>query len=69
MTQRQAGRCPECQKEAPREGNKSYPFCSSRCRDVDLGRWLREEYRVPTTPNERDLQELLDAAERPQGRE
>jgi endogenous inhibitor of DNA gyrase (YacG/DUF329 family) len=25
------------------------PFCSERCKLADLGRWLREEYRVPDT--------------------
>ena len=41
--------CPICQKPAaPRaENNPAYPFCSRRCRAVDLGRWLGEEYRVP----------------------
>ncbi|MCI0702946.1 MAG: DNA gyrase inhibitor YacG [Planctomycetia bacterium] len=24
-----------------------YPFCSARCRKIDLGRWLKQEYRVP----------------------
>lgn len=24
------------------------PFCSRRCADLDLGRWLREDYRLPT---------------------
>jgi endogenous inhibitor of DNA gyrase (YacG/DUF329 family) len=24
------------------------PFCSARCRQIDLGKWLNEEYRVPT---------------------
>jgi len=24
-----------------------YPFCSKRCRIIDLGRWLGEDYRVP----------------------
>jgi endogenous inhibitor of DNA gyrase (YacG/DUF329 family) len=24
-----------------------YPFCSRRCRLIDLGRWLKEEYRLP----------------------
>ena len=24
------------------------PFCSKHCADVDLGRWLKEDYRVPT---------------------
>jgi endogenous inhibitor of DNA gyrase (YacG/DUF329 family) len=25
-----------------------YPFCSPRCRLVDLGRWLGESYRIPS---------------------
>lgn len=41
--------CPVCEKPAaPRSENPSLPFCSPRCRAVDLGRWLGEEYRVPT---------------------
>jgi endogenous inhibitor of DNA gyrase (YacG/DUF329 family) len=26
-----------------------YPFCSRRCRTIDLGRWLSEEYRIPSS--------------------
>jgi uncharacterized protein len=32
---------------APREENPAFPFCSDRCRLVDLGKWLGEEYRIP----------------------
>jgi endogenous inhibitor of DNA gyrase (YacG/DUF329 family) len=39
--------CPTCKKEAaPRPANAAAPFCSERCRLIDLGRWLGEEYRV-----------------------
>ncbi len=31
----------------PRSGNRSFPFCSDRCRLVDLAKWLGEEYRIP----------------------
>ena len=31
----------------PRPVNRSSPFCSDRCRLVDLAKWLGEEYRVP----------------------
>jgi endogenous inhibitor of DNA gyrase (YacG/DUF329 family) len=31
----------------PREKNPEFPFCSARCKAVDLGKWLGEEYRVP----------------------
>jgi endogenous inhibitor of DNA gyrase (YacG/DUF329 family) len=41
--------CPICKKEAaPRGKNNAFPFCCTRCRQVDLGKWLDEEYRVAT---------------------
>ncbi|MBZ4421736.1 DNA gyrase inhibitor YacG [Myxococcus sp. RHSTA-1-4] len=50
-------KCPICQKPVPPRGeNASFPFCSRRCRAVDLGRWLGEEYRVP----ERQMDERED---------
>jgi len=37
-------KCPVCGKAA----QKSHaPFCSARCKEVDLGRWFNELYRVP----------------------
>ena len=43
--------CPICrQPVAPRNSNAVYPFCSERCRIIDLGKWLGEEYRVPAEP-------------------
>jgi len=43
-------RCPICNKtcgENPKE-NKFYPFCSERCKLIDLGKWLDSEYKVST---------------------
>jgi hypothetical protein len=31
----------------PREDNAAFPFCSTRCKQVDLGHWLDEKYRMP----------------------
>ncbi len=43
--------CPICRKPvAPRGENRSFPFCSDRCRLLDLGKWLGEEYRVAGGP-------------------
>lgn len=43
-----SARCPSCKRPVlPKEKNPEYPFCSARCRAVDLGKWLGEEYRVP----------------------
>ncbi len=40
--------CPSCKKPvAPREENPAFPFCSDRCKLLDLGKWLGEEYRIP----------------------
>ena len=45
--------CPICGEEvAPRGANKAFPFCNGRCQSIDLGKWLNEEYRVPTPPDE-----------------
>jgi endogenous inhibitor of DNA gyrase (YacG/DUF329 family) len=47
--------CKVCRKAAePRSRNPSFPFCSDRCRRIDLGRWFGEEYRVPDRPADGD---------------
>jgi endogenous inhibitor of DNA gyrase (YacG/DUF329 family) len=51
--------CPQCKKPAlPRSENRFYPFCSERCRTVDLGKWLGEEYRVPAGTADEQEDEL-----------
>jgi endogenous inhibitor of DNA gyrase (YacG/DUF329 family) len=30
------------------------PFCSARCRQVDLGRWLAGDYAIPVKPDDQD---------------
>jgi len=40
--------CAICGKPVARPpGNRAYPFCSDRCRLVDLAKWLGEGYRIP----------------------
>jgi endogenous inhibitor of DNA gyrase (YacG/DUF329 family) len=41
--------CPICQR-APTQAFR--PFCSKRCADVDLGRWLTNSYAIPVTDDE-----------------
>jgi len=39
--------CPACRKETPwSRDNPWRPFCSERCRLIDLGEWLDEGYRI-----------------------
>ncbi|MBE9605311.1 DNA gyrase inhibitor YacG [Acetobacteraceae bacterium H6797] len=44
---RPAPKCPVCGRPSVAEAK---PFCSDRCRQVDLGRWLTESYVVPGPP-------------------
>jgi endogenous inhibitor of DNA gyrase (YacG/DUF329 family) len=37
--------CPVCGKPA---SGQHLPFCSARCRNIDLGRWLKGNYRIET---------------------
>lgn len=40
--------CPRCRAPSPpREENVVWPFCSERCKWIDLGAWIDEEYRMP----------------------
>ncbi|HSB34319.1 MAG TPA: DNA gyrase inhibitor YacG [Nitrospirota bacterium] len=40
-------RCPICKKGAAWRDNPFRPFCSERCRLIDLGKWASENYRIP----------------------
>lgn len=41
-------KCPQCGKEAAwGPENKFRPFCSERCKLIDLGQWASEGYRIP----------------------
>jgi hypothetical protein len=60
--------CAVCQREIGYAGALPalYPFCSPRCRLVDLGRWLREDFAIDRelTPEDRadpDIASQLDA--------
>ena len=40
--------CPRCGTETEySNANKWRPFCSERCRMIDLGKWAAEDYRLP----------------------
>ncbi|HXT69300.1 MAG TPA: DNA gyrase inhibitor YacG [Vicinamibacterales bacterium] len=46
------------------------PFCSQRCKDVDLGRWLKGDYRIagdrPQLPDEAEMPDDEEPVERPE---
>lgn len=51
--------CPQCGEAiAWTASNRFRPFCSERCKVLDLGQWASEGYRLPSdTPIEEDIQE------------
>jgi uncharacterized protein len=63
-------RCPICKKpvEAPVPAPKSsvksaFPFCSERCKLIDLGRWLDGKYQVPVVEEDGDEGSYTESTE------
>ena len=46
--------CPECGKPSARD---TFPFCSARCKDIDLNRWLKGAYVITARDDEDDSDE------------
>jgi endogenous inhibitor of DNA gyrase (YacG/DUF329 family) len=50
-------RCPICKKEVALD-NPNMPFCSDRCRIIDLGNWASEKYVISTPTRQNEIEEL-----------
>jgi hypothetical protein len=50
-------RCPRCRQETSFEDNPFRPFCSERCKLIDLGKWISGSYRVTEREEEREKEE------------
>jgi endogenous inhibitor of DNA gyrase (YacG/DUF329 family) len=53
--------CPICKKpvterDDPTSPNRYYPFCSERCKLIDLGRWLGGRYQIPVKPDDENAE-------------
>jgi len=46
--------CPTCGHQFESETATAMPFCSERCRLIDLGGWLSEEHRLPIEPEDEE---------------
>ena len=53
--------CPECGKPSARA---TYPFCSARCKDIDLNRWLKGAYVIPARDDEDGAEGAAQDADR-----
>ncbi len=58
-------RCPICKTEFDAARSATLPFCSERCRTIDLGRWLGETYSLPvvTDPEADEVPETQPGAD------
>lgn len=48
--------CPGCGKKTRLEANPYRPFCSRRCKLIDLGKWVEEEYAIPCQDDETETE-------------
>jgi len=58
-------RCPICKKEVALD-NLNMPFCSDRCRIIDLGNWASEKYVISTPTRQNEFEEF-EESEPPEG--
>lgn len=50
--------CPQCKELVEYSTENPYrPFCSQRCKLIDLGEWATESYRIPQALKPEDLPE------------
>jgi uncharacterized protein len=54
--------CPTCREQIVGPEEKFWPFCSERCRLVDLGKWFNEDFKVSQElkPGELSADELSE---------
>jgi endogenous inhibitor of DNA gyrase (YacG/DUF329 family) len=60
-------RCPICKKPTDSETQTDFPFCSERCRLLDLGAWASGKYRIAQTEFDEDENEGPGAKEEESG--
>ncbi len=58
-------KCPTCKKPVAEPGPDDplprwYPFCSERCKLIDLGNWLDGKYQIPVEADDIDEQQYPD---------
>ncbi len=53
-------KCPICKKVEVKLGDPEFPFCSERCRIIDLGNWASERYVISEPAQEKQKEEEED---------
>lgn len=52
--------CPICKKPTDSEGHADFPFCSERCKLLDLGNWASEKYVISSPAFDESMFENLE---------
>jgi endogenous inhibitor of DNA gyrase (YacG/DUF329 family) len=68
MTKAKTLRCPTC-RAVVLLGSADVPFCSDRCRRIDLGKWASGEYKISSPILDPDLLEDLERGRAPRSGE
>lgn len=55
-------KCPICKKDVSLD-DPNMPFCSDRCRMIDLGNWASEKYVISTPVNRNDMEDEFSESE------
>lgn len=56
--------CPQCSKHSEWSAENPFrPFCSERCRLIDLGAWAAEEYQIASQSSENDYSSSFEDPE------
>lgn len=56
-------KCPICKKHVEESGPDRgawFPFCSQRCKLIDLGRWLGGKYQIPVDAEDQEAEEVRE---------
>ncbi len=62
MVEKLVVKCSKCSLEFDYYSSEYRPFCSERCKAVDLGYWFQESYKIPSKLplNEQDIEKLIE---------
>ncbi|MGQ0530751.1 MAG: DNA gyrase inhibitor YacG [Panacagrimonas sp.] len=59
-------RCPQCRQISSLEtGNRFRPFCSERCKLLDLGEWFAEKHSIPVADSDSEIEGAVPRAQDP----
>ncbi|WP_420464591.1 DNA gyrase inhibitor YacG [Panacagrimonas sp.] len=60
MTAHKTAACPQCRQPSSLEkSNRFRPFCSERCKLLDLGEWFAEKHSIPVSESDSEIEDAV----------